>query len=101
MKPRNLALALAAGTSLLAATPVFADPGHGAPAYGWRAAHRHPHYYYRAPAYVYVPARPVVVVPPPVAYVPGPPVVYVPAAPVLYGHVPVAPGVRVSFGVRL
>ena len=101
MKSRTLALALAAGTALLAAAPAFADPPRWAPAYGWRAAHRHPHYYYRAPAYVYVPARPVVVVPPPVAYAPAPPVVYAPPAPVLYGNVPVAPGVRVSFGFRL
>lgn len=101
MKTRTLALALATGTSLLVAAPAFADPGHWAPAYGWRAKHYQPRYYYPAPAYVYVPARPVVVVPPPVAYVPPPPVIYAPPAPVIYGHVPVAPGVRVSFGFRL
>ena len=100
MKTRTLALALAAGTTLLAAAPAFADPGHWAPAYGWRAKHHQPRYYYPAPAYVYVPARPVVVAPPPVVYAP-PPVVYAPPAPVIYGHIPVRPGVSVNFGVRL
>jgi hypothetical protein len=100
MKATTLALALAAGTTLLAASPAFADPGRGAPAYGWRANHHHPRHF-RAPAYVYVPARPVVVVPPPVVYAPPLPMIYAPPAPVIYGRVPVAPGVRVSFGVRL
>ena len=109
MKTRTLALALAlaAGTALLAAAPAFAHDPHGRPAHAWRAKPHHPHYY-RAPAYVYVPARPVVVVPPPaVVYAPPaavyapPAAVYAPPAPVIYGHVPVAPGVRVSFGFRL
>jgi hypothetical protein len=101
MKARNLALVLAAGTSLLAAAPAFADPPHWAPAHGWRAKQHRPHFYpYRVPAYVYAPARPVVVVSPPVVYAPPPRVIYAPAAPVIYGQVPVAPGMRVSFGVR-
>lgn len=99
MNARKIALALAAGTTLLAASPAFADPPHWAPAHGWRAKHHHPHYVYRAPAYVYYPARPVVVVPPPVYYAPAP-VYYAPPAPVLYGHIPLNSGAHVSFGVR-
>ena len=102
MNARKIALALAAGSTLLVAAPAFADPPHWAPAHGWRAKHHHSHYYYRAPAYVYYPAQPVVVVPPPrVVYAPPPPVVYAPPAPVIYGHIPVRPGVSVGFGVRL
>ena len=100
MNAKRIALALAAGSTLLVAAPVFADPPHWAPAHGWRARHDHPHYYYRAPAYVYYPARPVVIAPPPVVYAP-PPVYYAPPAPVIYGHIPVRPGVAVNFGVRL
>ena len=92
MNLKRLALTAAAGTSLLAAAPAFADPPHWAPAYGWRAHNHYPHYY-RAPAYVYYPARPVVVAPPPAYY-------YTPA-PVLYGQIPVSPGVRIGFRVRL
>jgi hypothetical protein len=105
MKARTIALALAAGTTLLTAAPAFAQPPHHAPAYGWRAKHYHPHYY-RAPAYVYYPARPVVVVPAPYYYPPRPVVYYpprpvvVPAAPVLYGNIPVSPNVNIGFGVR-
>ena len=87
MKARRIALGLAAGAALMAAAPVFAHE------YGWRARHYHPHYY-PAPAYVYYPARPVVVLPPPYYY-------YPPAAPVIYGQVPISPGVRVNFRVRL
>jgi hypothetical protein len=100
MNARKIALALAAGGTLLAAAPAFADPGRWAPAHGWRAKHHHHHHHYRSAAYVYYPARPVVVVPPPrVVYAP-PPVYYGRPAPVLYGHVPVSPNVGVSFGVR-
>ena len=99
MNTKKIALALVAGTTVLAAAPAFADPPHWAPAYGWRAQHRHPHYYYRAPVTVYYPARPVVVVPPPYYYAPPPRVVY--PGPVFYGNVPVAPGVQVQFRARL
>ena len=58
MNARKIALGLAAGAALMAAAPAFAHD------YGWRARHYHPHYY-RAPAYVYVPIRPLVVAPPP------------------------------------
>lgn len=100
MNARKIALVLAAGTTLLAAAPAFADPPRWAPAHGWSAKHHRPQYDYRAPAHVVVPARPIVVAPPPVVYAP-PPVVYVPPAPVLYGHIPVRPGVSVNFGLHL
>ena len=93
MNARKIALAAAAGTALMAAVPAFANPPHWAPAYGWRAKHAYPHYY-RAPAYVYYPARPVVIAPPPPYY-------YAPPAPVFYGRIPVTPGVQVGFRVRL
>jgi hypothetical protein len=99
MNAKKIAIALAAGGTLLAAAPAFATPPHWAPAHGWRAKHHH-HHHYRGAAYVYYPARPVVVLPPRVVYAPPPPVYYAPPAPVLYGHVPVGPNARVSFGVR-
>ena len=91
MNTKKIALALVAGTALLAAAPAFAD--------GWRGHPYHPHHFYRAPVYVYYPARPVVVVPPPYYYAPPPRVVY--PAPVFYGNVPVAPGIQVQFRARL
>ena len=100
MNLKKLALVAAAGTTLLAAAPVFADPGHWAPAHGWR--HHYPHYVYgyRAPAYVYYPAQPVYV-PPPVAYYPPQPVYVPPPRPVIYGQVPLNHGARVGFAVGL
>jgi hypothetical protein len=94
MNLKRLSLAAAAGVSLLAAAPAFADPPHWAPAHGWRAQHHYPHYYYRAPAYVYYPARPVVIAPPPPAY-------YYAPAPVIYGRIPVNPDLQIGFRVRL
>jgi len=95
MNFRKIALGLATGAALLATAPAFAHD------HGWRAR-PYPYYshYYRAPAYVYYPARPVVVAPPPVAYLPAP-AYYAPPAPVIYGTVPVARGLRVNFGLRL
>ncbi|HTP63693.1 MAG TPA: hypothetical protein VMJ14_16610 [Burkholderiales bacterium] len=93
MNARKIALGLATGAALLAAAPAFAHD------FGWRARPYSPHYY-RAPAYAYYPARPVVVAPPPVVYAPAP-VYYAPPAPVVYGTVPIAPGFRVNFGIRL
>ena len=90
MNWKQLALTAAAGTALLAAAPAFADP-HWGSEHGWRARPHHPHYY-RAPAYYYVPARPMVVAPPAYFYAPPPPV--------FYGQFPIGPDVRVSFGVR-
>ena len=98
MNFKKLALAAAAGTTLLAAAPVFADPPHWAPAHGWRAKHHHPHYVYgypyRVPAYVYYPPQPVYV-PPPVVYYPPPP------RPVIYGNIPLDRGTRIGFAVGL
>lgn len=94
MDLKKLALAAAAGTTLLVAAPVFADPPHWAPAHGWRAQHYQPrHYHYRAPAYVYYQPRPV--------YVPPPVVYYPPPRPVIYGNIPLDHGVRIGFAVGL
>ena len=90
---RKIALALAAGTALIAASPAFAHD------HGWRG-NPHYHHYHRAPAYAYYPPRPVYVAPPPYYYAPPAPVYYGPPAPAIYGRVPVG-GVSVSFGVRL
>ena len=90
MNLKKLALAAAAGTTLLAAAPAFANPPHWAPAYGWHAKHHHHHR--PPPVVIYVPA--------PMYYAPPQPQVVLPG-PVFYGQVPVSPGVRVSFGVRL
>jgi len=69
----------------------LAHPPEWAPAYGWRAHHYRPHYYYVAP-------RPVYVVPAPrVVYAPPPPVVYpYYAAPVVVRPAPVYPAPHVS-----
>ena len=94
MFSRKIAIAAALGAGLALAAPAFADPPHWAPAHGWRAKHHRPHiqYRYRAPAYVYYPARPVVVVPPPRYY-------YVPPRPVIYGRIPLSRDVDVGFRV--
>jgi hypothetical protein len=95
MNSRKIALALAAGASLLCAAPAFANPPPYGPAYGWRARPVYPHYYYRAPAYapayVYYAAPPVYVAPPP------PVVYYPPPRPAIYGQIPVGPGFQVGF----
>jgi len=97
MNWKKLAIAAAAGTALLGASSAFANPPHWAPAYGWHAKHRH--HYQPRPVVIYAPA-PVYYAPPPVYYVAPPPRVVLPG-PVIYGQVPVSPGVRVSFGMRL
>src|SRR5262245_40096416 len=104
MNTRKIALAVAAGATLLAAAPAFA---HGDRwdhrGNGWRGHHSH-YRDYRGPAYVYAP-RPVVVAPRPYYYAPPRPVYYAPApryyappAPVVYGTVPLGDA-RISFGV--
>jgi hypothetical protein len=98
MKARKIVLALAAGTTLLAAAPVFADPPRWAPAHGWRAHHYRPYYY---PGYVYYPARPVVVAPPPVYYAPPPAPVYYRPAPAVYGQIPVGHHATIGFSLPL
>jgi len=92
MNTKKIALALVAGTALLAAAPAFAD--------GWRGHLYHPHHTYRAPVYVYYPVRPVFVAPPPYYYAPPAPRVVYPA-PVVYGSIPVGPGVQIGFRARL
>jgi hypothetical protein len=105
MNLKTLAIAASAMTAVLAASAAYADPPRHARAYGWEARHEH-HGHRSRPTVVYAPApvyyapAPLCYGPPPVYYVP-PPVSYAPPAPVLYGHVPVAPGLRVSFGLRL
>ena len=91
MNLKKLALAAAAGTTLLAAAPAFASPPRWAPAHGWRAHHHQPHYFYPGPAYVYYQPRPV--------YVPPPVVYYAPPRPVIYGTLPIG-DTRVRVGLR-
>jgi len=95
MNARKLALAIAAGSTLLVAAPAFATPPHWAPAHGWRAKPHHVHYY-RAPAYVYYPAPRPVLVAPPAYYAPA----YYPPAPVIYGNIPISPNANIGFRVR-
>ena len=64
MRFKNIALAVATGTTLLAAAPAFADPPHWAPAHGWHAKHRH-RYYQLPPRFVVVPPAPYYSYPPP------------------------------------
>ena len=97
MNLKKLTLAAAAGAAFLAAAPVLANPPHWAPAYGWHA--RHQHHFHPRPVVIYAPA-PVYYYPPAPVYYAPPPRVVVPG-PVFYGRIPVTPGLRVSFGVRL
>ena len=89
---------LIAASALGISGTALANPPHWASAYGWRAHHYRPHYYYVAP-------RPVYVVPAPrVVYAPPPPVVYpYYAAPVVVRPAPVypAPAVSVRFSFPL
>ncbi len=104
MNWKTLAIAAAAGTALLGATSAFADPPRHARAYGWHAKHHHQHrqrpVVIYAPAPVYYAPAPVYYPPPPVYYAPPRPRAVMPG-PVLYGHIPVSPDLRVSFGLRL
>jgi hypothetical protein len=99
-------ITIGAAAATLGSGLALADPPYWAPAYGWRAHHRH--------GYYYVPPRPVYVVPAPrVVYAPPPPVVYpYYAAPVVVRPAPVyppaavvaapiAPGVSVRFSFPL
>ena len=105
---RKIALALAAGTALMAAAPAFAKD------HGWRG---NPHYrhHHRAPAYGYYPPRPVYVAPPAYYYAPAPapayyapaPAYYAPApvyyapAPAIYGQIPLGHNARIGFRIGL
>ena len=100
MNLKKLALAAAAGTTLLAAAPAFADHRDHwrGQSYGWRAPH-HRHYYYnsyyRAPRYY---------MPPPVTYY-TPPYYYAPRyyepSPVIYGQVPLGRHSSLGFALPL
>ena len=105
MLKKILAIGTTAAATLGFAGGALADPPYWAPAYGWRAHHSHPRYYYYAP-------RPVYVVPAPrVVYAPPPPVAYpYYAAPVVVRPAPVyapapvypaAPGVSIRFNFPL
>jgi hypothetical protein len=98
MNLKKIAIAAAAGASLFAALPAFAN--------GWDHGRHYGHYghSYRAPVVVYRQApvyyapAPVYYPPAPVYYAPPPPRVVYPA-PVVYGRVPVGNTV-ISFGAR-
>ena len=97
MDLKKLALAVAAGTTLLAAAPAFADHRDHwrGQSYGWRAPHHRYCYsgYYRAPRYY---------MPPPVAYyTPPPPYYYAPPAPVVYGRIPLGHHSSIGFALPL
>ena len=85
MRFKKFALAVATGTTLIAAAPAFAHPPSWAPAYGWLAGHHRPHY---------MPQRVIVVPPAPYYYYapPPPPFVYPQST---------APSWQVSIGLRL
>jgi hypothetical protein len=107
MNLKKLILAAAAGTTLLAAAPVFAhDYGDrwSGPSHGWRGPyHRHPYYggYYRARGY-YMPPPPVYYTPPaPVYYAPPEPYYYAPRTPVIYGRVPLGRHSSIGFSLPL
>ena len=96
MDLKKLALAVAAGTTLLAAAPAFADHrDHWRGSHSWRAPH-HRHYYYnsyyRAPRYY---------MPPPVAYYTPPPAYYYEPSPVIYGRVPLGRHSSIGFSLPL
>jgi hypothetical protein len=87
MNFKKLALAAAAGTTLLAAAPVFAQSHYYGPSYRYQSPYRHHYYRPRAvvyPAPVYYAPEPVYYAPEPVYYAPAP--VYYPPRPVIYGR---------------
>ena len=98
MDLKKVALAVAAGTTLLAAAPAFADHRDNwrGSSHSWRAPHHRNYYYnsyYRAPRYY---------MPPPVAYyTPPPPYYYAPPAPVVYGRIPLGNHSSIGFALPL
>ena len=101
MNLKKLALAAAAGTTLLAAAPAFADhrdhrDNWRGSSHGWRApAHRHHSYhpgYYRARGYY---------MPPPVYYTTPAPYYYAPRSPVIYGQIPLGHHSSIGFSLPL
>lgn len=106
MNLKKLALAAAAGTTLLAAAPAFADHRDHwtGPSDGWRAPYHRPHHshgYYRERGY-YMPPPPVYYTPPaPVYYSPPAPYYYAPRSPVIYGRVPLGHNASIGFSLPL
>jgi len=100
MNLKKLALAAAAGTTLLAAAPAFADhrdhrDGWRGDSRNWRAQHhRHGHHYphYRARGYY---------MPPPVYYTTPAPYYYAPRSPVIYGQFPLGHHSSIGFSLPL
>lgn len=116
MKPRSIALAIAAGATLFAAAPAFAHQPYDAPTYGngygyghgYGHGHghgygngygRYRHHYYRprpvvvyepAPSYYYAPPRPV--------YYDEPPRYYYEPRQEIYGRIPIGDA-RVGFRI--
>jgi hypothetical protein len=102
MNLKKLALAAAAGTTLLAAAPVFAHSDWG-PEYGWRGNYYRHHYYrprvvYAPAPYYYAPRR-VYYAPRPVYYEPRP--AYYEPRPVIYGRIPLGHHSSVGFSLPL
>ena len=103
MNLKKLALAVAAGSTLLVAAPAFAD--HRDHRDGWRGSshngrayqHRnHRHYnpgHYRARGY-YMP-------PPRAYYTPPAPYYYAPRTPVIYGQIPLGHHSSIGFSLPL
>jgi hypothetical protein len=92
MNFKKLALAAAAGATLLAAAPVFAQTYYYGPAYRYYHPYRH-HYYRPRPVVVYEPA--------PYYYYPPAPAYYYEPRPVIYGRVPIGHHGRVGFAIGL
>ena len=107
MNLKKLALAAAAGTTLLAAAPAFADHrDNWRESHGWRAPHHRNHHYhpghYRARGYYMPPPRAYYYNPPaPYYYAPSSPVYYAPSNPVIYGRVPLGHGASFGFSLPL
>lgn len=101
MDLKKLALAAAAGTTLLAAAPAFADhrdhrDSWRGSSHSWRAPQRHHDYrpgHYRARGY-YMPA-------PRVYYTPPAPYYYAPRSPVIYGQFPLGHHSSIGFSLPL
>jgi hypothetical protein len=99
MNGKRLALALATGATLLAATGAQAHDGR------WDRGYHNGHYRHYGPRVVVQPAYPYYyapryVAPAPVYYAPPPPVYYRPA-PAVYGQIPVGHHATIGFSLPL
>ena len=110
MNLKKLALAAAAGTTLLVAAPAFADHRDhwGGQSHGWRAPQHRPHHYYgqhhgyyRSRGYYMPPPRAYYTPPAPVYYTPPAPYYYAPPTPVIYGRVPLGHNASIGFSLPL